>query len=195
MPHYLEDKEIIMLLDLAGRLGIYAEVCLALNTGLRRGELRMLRWDQVDLSRRILKIPAGKSKRPGIVPLNTEAQKVLEQQRAVSGRLDYVFPGWRSKRVGLKNAPRGMNWWCSAMEQFCRAIPAFGRLPKGSTGRGWHMLRHTFASRLVQKGVSIYKVSRWLRHSSVQTTQIYAHLAEGWDEDIEKVSGKIGDIP
>ena len=47
-----------------------------------------------------------------------------------------------------------------------------------------HVLRHTFASHLAQRGVSLYKVARWLGHADVRTTQIYAHLAPG-DEDIE----------
>ena len=41
---------------------------------------------------------------------------------------------------------------------------------------------YTFASHLVMEGVSIYKVSQWLRHQSVNTTMIYAHLAPHDDE-------------
>ena len=49
-----------------------------------------------------------------------------------------------------------------------------------------HSLRHTFASQLVMAGVSIYKVSRWLGHSDVKTTMIYAHLAPQ-DADINRI--------
>jgi len=54
-------------------------------------------------------------------------------------------------------------------------------------GRGWHLFRHTFASRAVQAGVPIYKVAQWLGHKHVATTEIYAHLSPDFDEDIEKV--------
>ena len=46
----------------------------------------------------------------------------------------------------------------------------------------FHSLRHTFASWLVQKGVSIYQVSKLLGHSDIKTTQIYAHLR---NEDLQ----------
>jgi len=49
-----------------------------------------------------------------------------------------------------------------------------------------HVLRHTFASHLVMKGISIYKVSQWLGHRSVNTTMIYAHLAPQ-DDEINKL--------
>ena len=65
------------------------------------------------------------------------------------------------------------------MRRLLEAIGCYRR------GMGFHTLRHTFASRLVQAGVSIYKVSQWLGHRSVNTTQIYAHLATGHDSDIE----------
>jgi site-specific recombinase XerD len=54
-----------------------------------------------------------------------------------------------------------------------------------------HTLRHTFASRLVQAGVSLAKVSKLLGHSSVTTTEIYAHLApnEVSEEAVEVLNG------
>jgi len=53
---------------------------------------------------------------------------------------------------------------------------------------GWHEFRHTFSSRLVQQGISLYKVSKWLGHSDFKTTQIYAHFAPVYDNDIEKLT-------
>ena len=51
----------------------------------------------------------------------------------------------------------------------------FGIAPKEK--KGWHEFRHTFASRRAQQGISLYKIMKWLGHSSIQVTQIYAHFA------------------
>jgi len=53
---------------------------------------------------------------------------------------------------------------------------------------GWHEFRHTFASRLAQQGISLYKICKWLGHSDIKVTQIYAHFAPIYDNDIEKLS-------
>lgn len=56
-------------------------------------------------------------------------------------------------------------------------------------GEGWHKLRRTYGSRLVQEGVDIYKISRWMGHSSVKVTEKhYAEFAPKYDRDIEKLS-------
>ncbi|MBN4071835.1 tyrosine-type recombinase/integrase [bacterium AH-315-F18] len=58
----------------------------------------------------------------------------------------------------------------------------------------WYTLRHTFASHLVMEGVSIYKVSRFLGHASVTTTERhYTHLRpETLHEDINRIGRKLG---
>lgn len=53
---------------------------------------------------------------------------------------------------------------------------------------GWHEFHHTFAVRLVRQGISLYKVSEWLGHADYKTTQIYAHFAPVYDNDIEKLT-------
>lgn len=54
-------------------------------------------------------------------------------------------------------------------------------------GRKWHLLRHTFASRHLRADVRIPKIRDWLGHSSIKTTEMYAHYQPGYDPDIERV--------
>lgn len=101
-----------------------------------------------------------------------------------TGGRKYVFPG-REHRD--QSGMRRQAWWSEALKPLQRAMPIFCELPGTSTGRGWHLFRHTFASRLVQAGVAVVKVSAWLGHADIRTTMGYAHLAPGHDEDIEKM--------
>lgn len=50
-----------------------------------------------------------------------------------------------------------------------------------------HALRHTFASTLAQRGVSLYKIAAWMGHSTAQVTELYAHLT-AYDEDIRRLN-------
>lgn len=193
LPVWLSEPEVARALEIAEREGIYAEVALALNTGLRRNELRLLEWSHVDWERRALLVRHPKNGRERSVPLTTSAVEALERQRAVSGRFDFIFPARRTWRGGWEfvNRPRAVNWWRAAIRPLQQAIAAFGVRRKGSVGTGWHALRHTFGSRLVQRGVSVYKVATWMGHSDVRTTQLYAHLAPGYDADIDKADAGI----
>jgi site-specific recombinase XerD len=59
-------------------------------------------------------------------------------------------------------------------KKFRKYVKKTGLNPKLS----FHSLRHTFASWLIQKGVSIYSVSKLLGHSNIRVTEIYAHLRQ-----------------
>lgn len=192
-PLYLDDRERAQALAIARAEGIYAEVSLAINTGMRMNELRLLKWGDVELDRRTLLVRKSKSKRPRTIPLNKKAVLALRLQRRRTGRFLHVFAGGRGNCAqGLgswgRNHPRRTNWWATESLKPLRAkIGKFSQMAPGSVGRGWHLLRHSFATRAVRAGIPIYQVSKWLGHAHVTTTEIYAHAAEGYDEQIERI--------
>ena len=90
------------------------------------------------------------------------------------------------------NRRRDISWWGRALKPIQDAVPKFKTMQKGSTGRGWHLFRHTFASRAAQAGVSLYKLAAWMGHRDVRTTQIYSHLQAGYEEAIELSAPAVG---
>ena len=138
-------------------------VVFALNTGMRRGEILGLRWDQVDPSGKSIRVTRTKSGRDRSVPLNEAAAEVIKAQRQKS-RGSYVFPSMK-----------GGEYMKSVAHSFARAC----RLA-GITGLRFHDLRHTFATRLIRQGADIITVQALLGHHSVTVTQRYTHT--GADE-------------
>ena len=157
-------------------------------------ELRLLEWRDVDFDGRKITIREAKGGVFRVVPINERAMAVLRAQYDLTGRWVYVFAGGRARRDGRpgkgawdRNKPRREYWWAHALIPLQEKIPTFQSIAPGSVGRGWHLFRHTFASRAVQRGVPIFTLSKWLGHKDVKTTMIYAHLNPEYDPDIEKV--------
>jgi integrase len=137
-----------------------AMVTVSLNTGLRRGELFGLTWDNVDLKRGQLTVEGRTSKREitRYVALNATAKAALETWKS-KGAHGLVFPG----RVGKFNTVKKS--WAALLKR--AKVTKFR----------WHDMRHDFASRLVMGGIDLYTVGELLGHGRVDTTKIYAHLA------------------
>ena len=143
-------------------------ILLALSTGLRQGELLALQWVDINLKKRFLmvrhnifrgKVGSPKSNKERIVPLSVPTvEALLTLERSANG---YVF-------VDEKDNPLTDNKCKWPLKRAC--VQASIRQV------GWHVLRHTFASHLVQNGTSIMEVQKYLGHSDVRTTQRYAHL-------------------
>ena len=136
-------------------------VLLALNTGMRRGELLAVRWRDVDLTRAVLTVHGTQSKtgQTRHIPLNSEAATVLATWKAGS-TTELVFTGHDGE----------------PMEDI---KTAWGRLVRAAKLENFrfHDCRHHFASRLVQAGVDLNTVRELLGHSDLKMTLRYAHLA------------------
>lgn len=136
-----------------------AELNLALHTGMRRGEQFRLEWKNVDLENAILTV-SGKTGQRHIVA-NKKAIDALEVLKKRTGKQRFVSPG--------ANFKAGRDW----SRWFEKAIKRAGVLDFK-----WHDLRHTFASRLVMRGVDIRTIQELLGHKSIVMTMKYSHLAQ-----------------
>ena len=165
LPMYFSKDEFQRLTDVISNEEHRAIITIAVNTGLREMELLTLRWDQIRLNDKLLildnRTHITKGKKIRTVPLNTTAIAELQklQQNYTSGDLVFKFAGIKIRERYLQKRFR-----------------KYVKLAKVNPKLNFHSLRHTFASWLVQAGVSIYEVSKLLGHSDIKTTQIYAHL-------------------
>jgi integrase len=141
---------------------------LGLYTGMRSGEIHGLTWDRVDLQRGTIRLEAQhtKTKRSRSIPIHPIARQALASCRARWPDSDRVFV--------IGSIKKGFAGACH------RA---------GITDFTPHDLRHTCASWLVQKGVSLYEVRDILGHSSIKLTERYSHLAP---ENLASAIAKLG---
>ena len=126
------------------------KIVLAAHTGLRRGTLFDLQWDQIDLANSVMQIPRTKSGRPLSVPLNAAAKGTLEKlSKEREPENPYVFPHKLGKNAGepVHDVKNGLH---AALEL------------AGIEGFTWHDLRHTFGSWLMMRGASLRSVAELL---------------------------------
>ena len=135
---------------------------LALFTGMRRGSLFNLKWDDIDFKRGFITLRDPKSGKDDIIPLNDQARAVLKSHKKTVS--PYVFPGRGGKK--RTNAQKSIN-----------KIKEAAGLPKET--RPLHSLRHTFASLAVSSGeIDLYTLQRLTTHKTFAMLQRYAHLAD-----------------
>lgn len=139
-------------------------VLVSLNTGLRYGELAGLEWPAINFRAKVLTVTGrtAKAAKTRHIPLNAEALEVLRRWRAQGTGAGFVFANADGSRIAsVKTA------WLRLLKD--ARIKAFR----------WHDLRHSFASKLVQRGVDLAVVRELLGHGDFALTLRYAHLKPG----------------
>ncbi len=138
-------------------------VLLALNTGMRRGEIMHLEWHSVNFDKAVITIKAeiAKSGKERHIPINSEAMAMLKQWREQTTSKGFAFINPKTGRpfTEIKNS------WEGVVKK------------AGITNLRFHDLRHDFASKLVMAGVDLNTVRELLGHSDFKLTLKYAHLA------------------
>ena len=155
-----EENKLLHACDRVRSLHLRPVVVMALNTGMRRGELLSLEWAQVDLvERKIRVLNAKSSSGERVIPMNATVYDLVSKlaKRAAS---PLVFPSNRKSGCTILDLKKG----------FKKAV----RLA-GIRDIRFHDLRHTFATRLVQAGIDLITVQHLLGHAKITMTARYAH--------------------
>lgn len=167
-PRFLSFDEATRLIECAAPEW-RALILVAVRTGLRVGELRALRWVDVDLSRSRLVVRQAaaravvgtpKSGKAREVDLCDEARDALKAHRHLRGPLVFCSEGGAMLSREILKRPL----WAACKRAVLEPC-------------GWHVLRHTFASHLVIRGASVRAVQELLGHGDLKMTLRYAHLS------------------
>lgn len=144
-----------------------------LGTGLRASELTSLKWSNIDLINRTLKV-FGKNRKEEVIPISEELVRELtywkEYISKVTGELSpYVFV----TQKGTQFTTNGLKCWF-------KRIAKIMEFPE--TRCSAHSCRHYFAKKWIQNGGDISTLSKVLRHSSIKTTEKYLHF---WGNEVK----------
>ena len=148
-------------------------ILLALNTGLRRGDLFELEWRHVDFELKHIRKVISKirhtkfGKMAKTIPLSDEAFLVMEKWQKQTKGEGLIFPNSKTG-APLKDIKK-----------------AWSGILKGAEIQDFrfHDLRHSFASKLVMAGIDLNTVRELMCHSDIKMTLVYAHLSPGHKEN------------
>lgn len=182
LPRVLSEDEVVRLLnqpDITTAEGFRDRTMLEVlyATGMRVSELISLTLERVDLNMKYI-IAFGKGSKERIVPLGSVAAEFLQHY------LEKVRPK-------LTHAGRNTNIVFLAFggheltrQRFWQIIRAYGRKASINKALTPHILRHSFATHLLDNGADLRSVQELLGHSDISTTQIYTHLTNKRLRDI-----------
>jgi integrase len=160
--------------------------------GLRRGELRGLKWSDVDLEANVITVERSWDEKEGEiapksrkgrrrVPIPASLRKHLLEHKLRSGRdgADFVFGRTASAPFTPTHVrDKALTAWAAA------AVGAFVRSESLDLERiGLHELRHSYVSLMHDAGLSLERIGDYVGHSSAYMTDAYRHLIEGHEAE------------
>ena len=177
LPRYLTQEEVAKIVASCSSLRDKVIVLLLYSTGLRVSELVSLKLDDIDLERRTIRV-RGKGGKERVVFFPESLSKLLHEYiQSLDGRSDFLFPS------------RNGHIHYTTVERIVRRAAERAGVRKKVTP---HVLRHSFATQSLAMGLDIREIQELLGHSSLSTTQVYAHVSrERLKRDYDRVWGSL----
>lgn len=170
LPQTLDADAVARLLDFeaATPLAIRDKAIMELfySSGLRLSELAGLRWDELDLASGLIRV-TGKGNKTRMVPIGSVAAQAIEDWRKVRGNFagfeePCIFVSSRGNPISVRSIQSRIRFWARKQGLPQQVHP--------------HLLRHSFASHLLESSGDLRAVQELLGHADISTTQVYTHL-------------------
>ena len=167
LPQVLDVDEAVQLVEVAtdAPLGLRDRALLELfySSGLRLSEVCALKWADLDFAQGLVTV-LGKGSKQRIVPVGSHARNALAalREEAAGQPGDFVFPGRGGAQISSRAVQLRMKKLAAQRGVYKRVHP--------------HLLRHSFASHMLESSGDLRGVQELLGHADIATTQIYTHL-------------------
>jgi len=164
LPRYLTPEEVQAMIDAAGNLRDKLVVSLLYCTGVRVSELVGIRVSDVDLEEGSVRV-RGKGGRERVVFFDSRTRQLLAEYLPTVKGCEYLFPA--------RGGEGHMHY--VTVERIIRKLAKAAGLKKRVTP---HVLRHSFATISLAKGMDVREIQELLGHASLRSTQIYTHVVK-----------------
>ena len=170
LPGTLDTDAVAKLLDIRDEspLALRDKAIMELfySSGLRLSELASLRWDQVDAASGLITV-TGKGNKTRVVPLGSYAAAALAAWNRVRGQFagfdePSIFVSNRGNPISARTIQSRIKYWAQRQGLPQKVYP--------------HLLRHSFASHVLESSGDLRAVQELLGHADISTTQVYTHL-------------------
>ncbi|MAB48154.1 MAG: recombinase [Flavobacteriaceae bacterium] len=171
LPEVLSKKEVLRIIDCTSNLKHRCIVGLLYSSGLRRSELLNLKIKDIDSKRMVVVVKDAKGNKDRVTVLSPKLLKNLQEYYKEYRPETYLFEGQKGGKYSVSSV---LNIVKSASQKagiYKKVTP--------------HVLRHSFATHLLENGTDLRHIQLLLGHSSTKTTEIYTHVANSSFSDIK----------
>jgi site-specific recombinase XerD len=163
LPMVLSRNEALNLINALSNLKHRTILTLTYTTGLRRSEILNLKPEHIDADRNQIRVVDGKGHKQRMVPISNSVLTLLREYYKKYRPEIYLFEGWES---GVQYAPTS----------FARIVKRAALKANIKKTVSPHILRHSFASHMLEYGLNLKKLQLIMGHSTLKTTSIYLHV-------------------
>ena len=178
LPEVISKVEVKLMIDITKNLKHKTIISLLYSTGMRRGELLNLKINEIDSKRMLIKIKDAKGGKERITLLSEKMLSLLREYYKNYTPKVYLFEGQKGGRYSAESIVNIVKKAASKSGINTRVTP--------------HMLRHSFATHLIEDGTSIRFIQQLLGHSSIKTTEIYTNVSTTYFNEIKNPFDTLG---
>lgn len=192
LPAVLAREEVTRILDSVSTSHNFAFLSTVYSCGLRLQEALNLAVGDIDSSRGMIHVHRGKGAKDRYVPLPRTTLAILRSHWKTHRNPNLIFPslGRSGKNGTTATEPMGK----ATVQGAFRSAKRKAGIAK--QGVSVHTLRHSYATHLLEAGVNLRVIQRYLGHASIETTLVYLHLTQQGTEDASaRINAIMEDIP